>query len=57
MVFWANSDYNRSWTRCLYARFPRAEIIAIDKGYQKGWIKITYRNNKHLWKGKQILSH
>ena len=54
MVFWANSDYNRSWTRCLYARYPHAEIVAIDRNYLNGWIKVTYRNNKQLWKGKHL---
>lgn len=57
MVFWANKEYSRSWTRCLYARFPHAEIIAINKGYPNGWIKVKFKNNMQLWKGQQISSH
>ena len=53
-VFWANIEYNRSWNRCLYARFPHAEIISIDRNYKFGWLKVKFRNNKHFWKGKQV---
>ncbi len=53
-IFWANSDYNRSWTRCVYARFPHAVIIKTDKNYQDGWIKVWYKNDKRYWKGKLL---
>lgn len=51
-VFYANSDYSRSWTRCLYARFPHAVITKIERSITGGWIKVWYRNDKRYWKGK-----
>lgn len=51
-IFYANSDYNRSWTRCLYARFPHAVITGIDRNFTGGWIKVRYKNDKRYWKGK-----
>lgn len=51
-VFYANKEYNRSWTRCLYARFPHAMITKIDRRYPDGWIEVRYKNDRRYWKGK-----
>lgn len=53
-IFYANKDYSRSWTRCLYARFPNAVIQKVEKGYPDGWIKVWYKNSKRFWKGRII---
>lgn len=54
-VFYANSDYNRSWNRCLYARFPNAVIKKIER-LPGHWIKVEYKNDDRYWKGK-LKSH
>lgn len=51
-LFYANTNYNRSWTRCLYARFPHAVITKTDRNFAGGWIKVWFKNDKRYWKGK-----
>lgn len=51
-IFYANKDYSRGWTRCLYARFPHAVITKTDRDFDGGWIKVWYKNDKRYWKGK-----
>ena len=52
-VYYASSDYSRSWPRCLSARFPHAVITKITR-LSDGWIKVNYVNRKTYWKGKKI---